>query len=416
MEVNVKDLKNSDFSYIFAKYKLDFDPNAYRAQQIRKLISHNIRKVYIPNLPKKKAMNHAKSFATQTYVNPLELVTKSTVSKSRPLNRTMNSTSTDSSHTELTLSPEPNTQKYSSNIVVTDAVFSDLLIHNDLHVNGNIFANGHIIGNNTNKIQTSSVATDLSLKLDGTHNQYQITISSNQNITATSILDNAHGYISITNSSSTDVNVLLDTMFSLSGGQTHSIHANDSISFAFVIRDSIVYGNFIKQSTQAIEAGPVLKYESLTISERTDLASYLQLDNKSILDLQDTPSAFIPNATPKVNSDASGIVFETAVQQTTTAVINTNDVKIFDGRNYAITFSQYNYGQNQLQEDGLTTIVGSKGLMTFTAGPNSTKSLTYPSIYLLNNSALLTGSFHQLIMEYHVLDTSTIALVFMGKT
>ena len=74
MEVSVKDIKTDDFPYVFAKYNLKFEPTTYRAQHIRTLFQQGIKKVYIPKVRKDEAMKQARSFATQTTVDPKQFL------------------------------------------------------------------------------------------------------------------------------------------------------------------------------------------------------------------------------------------------------------------------------------------------------------------------------------------------------
>ena len=157
---SIKDLTDKELEIQCTKHNIDCEDNR-RANKLRSLASKGLHKVYVPG-PSKEYSRSQVHHETQTIFKNVHNVVFANISEP--------STSTIICEDEN----EHMKKQLTTNIVVTDAVYSHLAVQEDLHVNGSIISRGQVLNPKPVCIKVLQNEASISLDLKSNHYTFKI--------------------------------------------------------------------------------------------------------------------------------------------------------------------------------------------------------------------------------------------------
>lgn len=166
---SIKELTDKELEIQCSKHNIECEDNR-RASKIRTLASKGLRKVYVPG-PSRSYSNNQIHHQTQTILKSAESINNVVFANvSEPSTSTMLcDDSNNSKKNQLT-----------TNVVVSDAVYSHLAVQEDLRINGSIISRGQVLNPKPVCIKVLQNEASLNIDLRSNHYTFKVTESNVQ--------------------------------------------------------------------------------------------------------------------------------------------------------------------------------------------------------------------------------------------
>tara|TARA_B110000977_G_scaffold186915_1_gene253428 strand:- start:1289 stop:2827 length:1539 start_codon:yes stop_codon:yes gene_type:complete len=245
---SIRDLSDNELLTQCEKYNLDHN-GLHRAQKIRSLSSKGVKSVYVPIEPTIIKKNVAE-ISTQTFLRQQE-VSETT---------SANNEEFKSVSAPIQSSKKIIRDKLTTNVVVTDAVYSNLAIQKNIYINGQIYLRDrslnpipsiYTIDSNNQVIYIDFSTDDYTFNFECNDDNTESTIT----LTHDSKLNNGNkGIIKCINKTKSHVKVKFDsdTLISFAIDETQTLSPLDQFSFEYcVIENESVSVNFIEETVES---------------------------------------------------------------------------------------------------------------------------------------------------------------------